>query len=241
MRCFSLRTQLTEAGKASLQEARDLLVRGEAWLDNRSSHIGGLSHCSCDVGEDGSGICYYLQQHPLGRLWQDGSHLLQAAFQMWAQARGEIESPKLARVRPYMMVFRQLGEDWICADVGEKSSFATWFGWEKQRSSVGCGLSDLPTFRDTAQFLVQPFREVMISQSVRYDHVFTLTQVKDRSDLVAISFQRLLLGCRFPDGSFALASLVYRTRDIDIEGLDPERVKLMPPEYIMDVDLDLDD
>ncbi|PIE12805.1 MAG: LysR family transcriptional regulator [Rhodobacterales bacterium] len=231
--------QLTEAGKASLQEARDLLARGEAWLHNKSSHIRGLSHFSCEIGEDGSDICYHLQQHPLGRLWQDGSAFLQTGFQLWAQARGEIESPALAGVRPYMMVFRQLGDDWICADVGEKSSFSTWFGWEKQRSSVGRGLSDLPSFRDTAQFLVQPFREVMISQSARFDHVFTLAEIKDHTDLVAISYQRLLLGCRFPDGSFALASLVDRTHDIDIKGLDPERAKLMPDEYVMNVDLDL--
>jgi len=30
-----------------------------------------------------------------------------------------------------------------------------------------------------------------------------------------------LLGCRFPDGSFAMMSMVERNSEIDIPGLDP--------------------
>ena len=36
-----------------------------------------------------------------------------------------------------------------------------------------------------------------------------------------ICFARLLLGCSFPDGSFAMVSMVDRSCEIDIPGLDP--------------------
>jgi hypothetical protein len=36
-----------------------------------------------------------------------------------------------------------------------------------------------------------------------------------------ICFSRLLLGCRFPDGSFAMMSMVDQSGEIDIPGLDP--------------------
>ena len=54
------------------------------------------------------------------------------------------------------------------------------------------------------------------------------------------SFQRLLMGCRFPDGSFALASLVDRTRNIEIAGLSDERAQSMPGKYVMNVKIDSD-
>ncbi len=229
--------ELTEAGKNSLQEAENLLARADAWINNQSDHINGLAHLAVKPKKPDAGFHYYLQQHPLGRLWQDGSALMQAGFQLWAQAKGEIENPVFAKIRPYLMVFRPHGDDWICADIGEKSSFATWYGWEKQRSSIGRELSDLPGGIDIAKLLTHPFRDVMAHQCLRLDHIFTLGKANDNSDPVPLSYQRLLLGCRFPDGGLALACLEERTRNIQIAGLDHELAQSMPKEFVMNVDV----
>ena len=67
------------------------------------------------------------------------------------------------------------------------------------------------------------------------DHIHTQLPDKDGKEMVPISYQRLLMGCRFPDGSFALAMLVDRTNNIIIEGLSKEQAGLMPAEFVMDI------
>ena len=49
-----------------------------------------------------------------------------------------------------------------------------------------------------------------------------------------ISFKRLLLGCRYPDDSFAMASLVVRSYDLQIDGLSQDRIETMPIAELME-------
>ena len=49
-----------------------------------------------------------------------------------------------------------------------------------------------------------------------------------------ISYKRLLMGCRYPDNSFVLASLVERTYDLQIFGVDDEKIQTMPADEVMD-------
>ena len=229
--------RLTQAGEESLQEAETLLTRMDAWLSNQSDHIGGLTHLAFDPERNGSDFYYYLQQHPFGRLWQDSSEFLQFGFQSWVKSKGQIESPEFNKIRPYLIIFRQVEDNWICAEVGEKSSFSTWHGWSKQRSSVGRAIKDLPGGERIARLLTQPFRDVQTHGGTRLDHVFMYRKTEDQQEAIPTSFQRLLMGCWFPDGSFALASLVDRTHNIVIEGLDAELARSMPEKYVMDVDV----
>lgn len=225
--------RLTKAGQRSLREAESLLARGEAWLNNQSDHINGLSRLAFDSGPD---FFYYLQQHPLGRLWADGSALLQQGFQCWADARGEIESKAFSNIRPYLMIFRRVEDDWICVEVGSMSSYATWHGWRSERSSIGRGIADLPGGAGFANLLGQPFQDVYAHETVRLDHIHTQLTDEKGVEMVPISYQRLLMGCRFPDGSFALAALIDRTHNIDISGLSREQAETMPEKFIMNID-----
>jgi len=225
---------LTEAGKRSLREAEDLLARSEAWLNNCSDHVDGLFHLVFDNSE--AELPYFLQQHPLSRLWVDSTPLLQEAFQSWARSKGELESPEFEKIRPYVMVFRRLEEDWICVEIGNKSSYATWYGWRRERSSVGRGVADLPGGTSFANLLAQPFQDVRAQGGVRLDHIHTHLSDEAGENMVPISYQRLLMAFRFPDGSFALAALIDRTHDIAIAGLDSERAKTMPEKFIMKIE-----
>ncbi len=224
--------QLTEAGRGAIQEAEELLARGEAWLNNQSDHINGLSRLAY---QDEEGFSYHLQQHAFGDIWRSGTPLLQRAFQCWADAKGEIEAEPMVLIRPYITVFRLLEDDWICAEVGSQSSYATWYGWQAERSSIGRAIVDMPGGGGFAKLLSQPFWDVHEHGCARLDHIHTQIGDQDGLEMVPITYQRLLLGSRFPDGSFALVTLIDRTHNVEISGLTEEQAKSMPDKYLMEV------
>lgn len=228
--------RLTEAGARALPEAEDLLARGIAWMQNHSSHQNGLFVATFT---DQADFDYYLQQHPVSAIWRTGSERMQQIVACWAEAGGQIEHPSMQAIRKHLLVYR-LGEDdgvWYCAEVGDESSFSSWYGWAAARSSVGRALERLPGGASFASLLAQPFKDVASTHGMRLDHVHTqMTRGTEFPEgLHPISFQRLMLGCSFPDGSFALASYVERTYEIEISELPPEKITAMPPDLLMTV------
>lgn len=224
--------RLTDAGERSLREAQDILARGEAWLRNEASHIDGLFHVSRT--DEKTGWEFHLQQHPISDVWKGKSGLLQRGLKCWAEAAGQIEDDAMQPIRPYLMVFRRFERDWVCTEVGSKSSYATWYGWAWERSAVGRSVPGLPGGVALANLLSQPFEDVRATHGLRYDHVHTYMARGESGQMEPISFKRLLLGCRFPDNSFALASLVERSYDLEIFGVSDEKIRSMPEVEVMD-------
>lgn len=225
--------RLTEMGKNSLREADELLARGAAWLHNESRQVNDLHYLALQEGN----IPYFLQQHPLTSLWDGPSDLLRFGFHCWARAQGELEASAFAAVRPYLMVFRYSATngDWICTEVGEKSSFASWFGWTHYRSSVGKTALDLPADKGYRPLLTQSFHDVATTRGVRLDHIHTRMPYGPENIPTPISYHRLVMGCRFADGELAVGALIDRTRDVDIIDL-PDDMRLSMPENLeMDV------
>ncbi|WP_424939343.1 LysR family transcriptional regulator [Aliiroseovarius sp. S253] len=225
--------KLTETGENALKEAEELLARGEAWLNSESRHVLGLHYLALQEGK----IPYFLQQHPLTSLWDNSSELLKFGFHSWAQSEGELESPSFASLRPYLMVFRYNPQngDWICTEVGDKSSFATWFGWEKYRSAVGRSAVNLPTDKGYSYLLTQSFHDVASTRSLRLDHIHTHMPYGPEDIPTPISYHRLVMACRYADGDLALATLIDRTLNVQILELPDEMRLSMPPELAMDV------
>ncbi|MFQ6551420.1 LysR family transcriptional regulator [Aestuariibius insulae] len=224
--------QLTERGRNALREAEELLARGDAWLRNQSGHIDGRYFLRSNNATDQK---YFLEQQPLRQLWTVDAPLLQESVRAWAEAKGELEHAVFAPIRPYIMVFRLHGEDWLCTHVGEKSSFATWFGWEWERSMIGRGLVDFPGGRGFARLMTQPFREVYETEGLRLDHILTHIPRDPDGPPAPIAYRRLLLGCRFPDSSFALVSVVDRTHNLKIEGVERSDIEAMPEDLVMSI------
>jgi len=224
--------RLSDAGRRSLREAEDILARGEAWLNNEARHIDGLFHVAQDDSE--TGWEFHLQQHPIASIWTGESGLMKRGLKAWAEAEGQLEHEAFQIIRPYLMVFRRFDEDWVCTEVGSKSSYATWYGWAWERSAVGRSVPGLPGGTPLATLLSQPFEDVRATRGLRHDHVHTKMARGDDSGLHPISYKRLLLGCRYPDDSFALASLVERTYDLSIFGVDDEKIRSMPKAEVMD-------
>lgn len=224
---------LTEAGHRALPEAKDILARGQAWMQSQSSHVNGLFavRYTSDPTFD-----YYQQQHPISRAQTQSSPLMRLALSCWALSGGEIENSAMVPIREYMMVYRLNGDAWYCAEIGEKSSYASWFGWAAARSSIGRALGGMPGGDTFASLLEHPFNEVLKTHGLWFDHVHTQIPRESDGPLIPTSFQRLMMGCRFPDGSFALAALVARTHDIVIDGLSDDKIRSMPDELVMNID-----
>jgi biotin operon repressor len=210
--------RLTEEGSQAVQEARSLLERGRAWLESEAGHREGLFQFTLSR-EDG--YFYHLQQHPISRVWTHEGPVMREAIKAWAQSEGQIEHPAFQDVRPHALVFRFLDDHWLCAEVGEASDFARWYGWSWARSSVGRKIDGLPGAGRFNFSAAQSYDELRATQGLRLDHVATLMPHGPDDVLRPICFARLLLGCSFPDGSFAMMSMVDRNCEIDIPGLEP--------------------
>lgn len=223
--------RLTKAGRESLLDAEDILAHGMAWLENQSRRVKGLGHIAME-GKDGWG--FYLQQHPISKVWTQSSPMLRRGLRAWALAAGELEHPEMEDLRPYLMVFRKLEQEWVCVEVGQKSSYATWYGWKWERSAIGRALPSLPGGSPLAHLLSRHFEEMAAHHSLRYDHIHTQMARGEEGIFEPVNYRRLLMGCRFPDESFALVSLVERTYDIEIEDLPEERRLSMPAGLAMD-------
>ena len=81
--------------------------------------------------------------------------------------------------------------------------------------------------------MIEPFEDAAVHQHARLDHVFTQLQREVDGPYLPICYRRLLLGGSFPDGTFALISVVDRHHGIEIAGLDPARSDEMPSEVVM--------
>lgn len=224
--------KLTEAGRSALPEAEDLLARGMAWTQNHSAHSHGLFTVNYSV----PGVFeYHLQQHPISRVWENGSELMRNAVHAWAMASGQIEDSAMAIMRPHILIYRRQGDSWLCCEIGEESAFATWFGWAKARSSIGSTVEAMPGGEVIASLMNEPLSYIERCHGLRLDHVFTRIPRTEGGEVIPMSFQRLTMGGQFPDGSFALISVVQRTHDIDIPHLDEAMAHSMPQELVMEV------
>ncbi len=218
---------LTEAGKASLYEAQNILQRADAWLKGGQANINGLEVIQHEVE---GGQRYYSQQHHLNQLWQSGTPLLRKAFDCWARAQGEIESPEMAPIRPYILIYRRVGNAWQCVEIGDKSAYAKWFGWKWVKSSVGYMVTDTPGGADSASHVSDAYETINLKGGVRLDHMYRTLPREPGGPMLPAKLQRLLFGCTFPDGNRAIGSIVEFTSDIDLSLISKGDIQPVPAE-----------
>lgn len=222
--------KLTALGQQVLPEAQNLLAQAEGWIVGQSSMRDGLQYL-CQVVDDG--WSYYQQQHPIGRAFSSTGDMLPSCLRAWAEAGGDIEHPAMKDVRPKCMIFRRSEGNWVFTEVGEESSFPSWFGWASARSTIGRALGEMPGGRSFDNLVNAAYQEVRQTQSLRLDHCYTWLQNHDFGEPLPIAYERLLLGSRFADGSFALISAVRRTYDVEIHGVTDEMLRHMPEKFVM--------
>ena len=235
--------RLTDEGKRCLEEAESILLQTEMWLGGSlasTDTISGLTNLN--FVDDNGNPCMALQ-HPLHRLWHDSPPILQASFQAWTEARFNIKHAAMDRVRAYLMLFRQVEDLWICAAIGNKSSYATWFSAKWVNSAVGNQLgSTAPRGFLRDQQMTSLFNELtgyayssaLKQGNARLDHIYAYLTRDDGNPPQPVSYQRLLLGCKYPDGQDVLAVVIARTNRIEIQGLESDGHIPMPSELEME-------
>ncbi len=229
--------RLTEAGRDAAEEAQGILDQATAWLSGSYTHGRGAAGLDRASFRDERGHDFQAQQHPLGRLWHDSPPLLQRGFLAWANARFQIEAPEMEVVKPYLLLYRQHRDGWLCVGIGEKSSYATWFDWAWGKSAIGHFSHEDPAGEEFNEFISKAHAQIFHEGGVRLDHVLAqIPRLRDGPP-VPVSFQRLLMGCIFPNGDTALAVLVARTNRVDIEGRDTKSMPAMPDELLMEFDI----
>ncbi len=223
--------RLTELGVEMLPEAQDLLARGRIWLSGQASHVGNLLRFS---HHEQNGWHYHQQQQPLDHIWGARSALLRDTITGWSRAQGHLEADELQAVRPYVLVYRHTENGWICVEIGEKSFYSGWWGWKHARSSIGRNLGKFPGGPEFESLLNQSFEDVMSTGGLRLDEVVTQFPRETGGAPVPLAYQRLLLGGRFPDNSFALITVVDRSEKVRIRGLDQSGLEQMPADAKVD-------
>lgn len=221
---------VTELGEQVLPEAKDLLARADGWAAGNSGLVNGLQRLS-HAADDG--WFFHQQQQPLGRIFESDSEILQLALRGWAESGGRLEGDALQSVRKYIMVFRRVGSEWLCVEIGEESSFVSWFGKAKAQSSIGRSTDAFPSSSSFGYLVGLAYEEVEKSQGLRLDHTITRIAREDGGEPLTLSYERLLAAARFPDDSMAMISVVRRTHNLNIIGLSEELRQSMPEELVM--------
>ncbi len=219
------RYALTEAGERALGPAQILVDQGAVWFRGQFDQVGGMMRFSY---EDGKNLIYHQQQQPISRIWSGESVLQRNALKAWAAAEGQLEHPAMQSIRPYVIVYRDAIDTWICTEIGEESFYSKWFGWAQARSSIGRPLNQFPGGETFANLINIPFHDIQSGHGIRLDQVLTFmpNAVNGKRDMLA--FDRLLMGISFPDGSPALMSVVDRPTKLNITGIDATVLDQMP-------------
>ncbi len=230
------RYSLTEEGVNALPEALNLVAKSTMWLRGAARHRNNLQRVSFELP---SGWTFDQQQHALSRVWTKQSILMREVLRGWAMSGGDIESPLLAHVRPYLIVYRMTPAGWITVEFGEESFYVKWFGWAAARSNIGRTIGSLPGGEDFARLLEQPFDEITNTQGARLDHIVTQVPKGEEGTITPIRYARLMLGGRFPDQSPALLALVEAEPEIDIQGVTNTDLPPIPADIIVNFDKNL--
>jgi len=53
-----------------------------------------------------------------------GPNLLKRVYKAGVESADDIESPAFARVKRYMLIYRERFDNWLCVHVGEQSALA---------------------------------------------------------------------------------------------------------------------
>ncbi len=225
---------LTSAGERALATAEELLGKAEHWLIDRDKFTRGLRSASIMQEND---VPFYAQRHPLLNIWEMAPPLLKKGLGAWSKAQGQIENEAFDIISDYMVIYRQHKDDWICARIGEKSSYATWLGWSWAKSAVGTNFFADPISSKSDDFIIEAYKYTARTGGVWYDHVSTLFPRVINGELAPVNYQRLIFACIFPNGEPAVASLVARTNNISIDGIGAENIAFMQDSDLMEFDV----
>ena len=159
--------------------------------------------------------------------------LIKAGARAWSNSLGDIEHYLMNAVRPYLIVYRQQGLDWLCIEVGSKTAYARWYGLERAKSAVG--LKSYDNFKESSfpRDVTEAYHTTSLYGGLRLDHVIATLWRTPNKPPIPVSFQRLTFAVVLPDGSPAVGVLAAITKKISITGPTIPNLDI-PEDAIMD-------
>lgn len=225
--------RLTSYGLASLDDAKSLLLHLDTWAGQSSLKKNSSSGLEQLQYTDSDGRAYHSQQHPVSQIAFEGLPIMKKAFVAWGKAETQIEHKAMDDIWPYMVLFRKGPLGWVFVHVGTESAYARWFGWAWSRSAIGKLISDDNVGDEYNEFSLGAYSRIYDEGGVRLDHLIAHLQ-KDGGDPQPVTFQRLLLGGVFPDGTPGLILVAAITEKIEIEAMEDTARPHLTANLIMD-------
>lgn len=225
--------QLTSHGDELLDEAKALLLRLDSWAGQsflKRNYSEGLEKLEYT---DADGNVFHSQQHPVSQIALKGLPIMKKAFVAWGNAETRIEHESMDEIRPYTVIFRKGPAGWVFVHVGKESAYARWFGWAWSRSAIGKVMNDHNFSDEYKEFSRGAYSRIYDEGGVRFDHI-SAHLPKDGGAPQPGTFQRLLLGCVFPDGTPGLILLAAITEQIEIDALEDADRPRLPAHLVMD-------
>lgn len=223
---------LTPAGKASLDGAKSILLSLDTWAGQSSltKNVSGGLESSKYVDADGR--AFHSQQHAVSKIALNGLPLVKRALVAWGSSEARLEHEAMEVIRPYSVIYRKGPAGWVFVDIGTESAYAKWFGWAWSKSAIGKLMNEDNVGDEFNEFISGAYSRIYEEGGVRLDHVYAYLP-KDGGELLPVTFQRLLLGCVFPDGTPGLSVLAVITPDVEIDALEEDDWPEIPENLIM--------
>ncbi|MEM7290246.1 MAG: LysR family transcriptional regulator [Pseudomonadota bacterium] len=227
---------LTKAGSDFVIPVNLLLNQTHFLFRESSKIVNGLSAIKAKIDGD---YWYHAQRHPVVDIWTKAPPLIQHGMQAWVTAKSWLYSDAMDVIRPYLMVYRRYRDDWICVEIGEKSSYASWLGPDWAKSAIGLNFEDDPIKSDADKFMLVAHENVARTGSAWYEHISTKFARVEGGELIPINYQKLITPIRFPNGQPGITVLVARTNNVEISigGELLKNMPLMPEKDIMEFDI----
>lgn len=230
--------RLTPYGEASLDGAKSLLLHLDTWAGQSSLTKDFSDGLESSRYVDGDGREFFSQQRSVSEIASDGLPILKNALAAWGNAETRLEHKAMEAIRPYTVLYRKSPLGWVFVDVGSKSAYAKWFGWAWSKSAIGKLMNEDNVGDEFNEFIAGAYSRIYNEGGIRLDHLFAYLP-KDGGSPLPVTFQRLLLGCVFPDGTPGLSVLAVITRKVRIDAVGDEQLPWLPDNLIMDSPSDM--
>ncbi len=216
-------------------DGRRLWSRIEPYLHDIEEALTGIEAVN-DVDYDPEVIDDFISHEHSVRLLEAGNcvPLIKHAWRAWRDGGYFLDGTSMAALKSWLVVFQRRETGWEMFEVGERSSYATWYGEEVARNAIA-RVHENGRIPGTFEFNSwSPFAAVLDRCQPRYDHIQANIRRNGKKEWV--SMQRLAVPVRRADGTWVVASVVARTNQIEILSLAARDRHLLAECDVMDDD-----
>lgn len=224
---------LTVYGNELLEDAKSMLLQLDTWAGQSSLKKNTSRGLEKLQYTDTEGNVFYSQQHPVSQIALKGLPIMKKAFVAWGNAETQIEHEAMEEIRPYTVLYRKGPTGWVFVHIGKESAYARWFGETISKSAIGKLITNDDVSDEYNQFTGGAYSRIYDEGGVRLDHILAHLP-KDGGEPQAGTFQRLLLGGVFPDGTPGLIILAAITEQVVIDALEEADRPRLAADMIMD-------